>query len=54
MLSRNAALSQRTDEQAQALEVATTAMSQISVAASQAKDKAQTACDLAHETRRSE
>ncbi|WP_210501539.1 methyl-accepting chemotaxis protein [Pantoea ananatis] len=51
MLSRNAALSQRTDEQAQALEVATTAMSQISVAASQAKDKAQTACDLAHETR---
>ncbi len=51
MLSRNAALSQRTDEQAQALDVATSAMSQISVAASLARDKAQTACDLARETR---
>ncbi|MDJ0039765.1 methyl-accepting chemotaxis protein [Pantoea allii] len=50
MLSRNAALSQRTDEQAQALGVATAAMSQISVAASHTRDKAQTACDLARET----
>lgn len=51
ILERNAALSTRTDEQAQALEVAASAMSEISIAASLTRDKAQSACELASETR---
>jgi methyl-accepting chemotaxis protein len=51
ILERNAALSTRTDEQAQALEVAASAMSKISIAASLTRDKAQSACELASETR---
>lgn len=51
LLQRNAALSSRTDEQAQALEVAASAMTQISIAASLTRDKAQSARELASETR---
>ncbi|MDI9223910.1 methyl-accepting chemotaxis protein [Pantoea sp. EA-12] len=51
LLQRNAALSSRTDEQAQALEVAASAMTEISIAASLTRDKAQSARELASETR---
>ncbi|WP_343552268.1 methyl-accepting chemotaxis protein [Pantoea sp.] len=51
ILERNAALSTRTDEQAQALEVAASAMTEISIAASLTRDKAQGARELASETR---
>ncbi|WP_255433152.1 methyl-accepting chemotaxis protein [Pantoea sp. B9002] len=51
ILERNAALSTRTDEQAQALEVAASAMTEISIAASLTRDKAQSARELASETR---
>ena len=50
ILQRNAALSSRTDEQAQALEVAASAMTEISIAASLTRDKAQSARALASET----
>ncbi len=49
ILQRNAALSSRTDEQAQALEVAASAMTEISIAASLTRDKAQSARALASE-----
>ncbi|WP_058961847.1 methyl-accepting chemotaxis protein [Type-E symbiont of Plautia stali] len=51
ILQRNAALSTRTDEQAQALEVAASAMTEISIAASLTRDKAQSASALARDTR---
>lgn len=50
ILARNAALSARTDEQANALGQATSAMTQIGLAAGQARDKAQSVSKLAAET----